>query len=102
LKSIVEQSSVKIDTILTYCRGSLIDDTYSDFADYFTVLSFMNQSFQSKNIGIINAAPTCMGLLTSQGPQHWHPAAQLVKDTCEEAVRYCEVDTLRIDSIEAG
>ena len=45
--------------------------------------------FQSKEIGIINASPTAMGLLTNAGPPEWHPASQEVKTLCSQAGAHC-------------
>ena len=35
--------------------------------------------FESKHLGIINASPTAMGLLTNSGPPDWHPADDQLK-----------------------
>ena len=35
--------------------------------------------FETKHLGIINASPTAMGLLTNLGPPEWHPASQQLK-----------------------
>lgn len=43
-------------------------------------------------MGLVNAAPVCMGLLSSTGPQIWHPASQDIKDVCTEAREYCNVN----------
>lgn len=36
--------------------------------------------FKSKNVGMINASPLSMGLLTRQGPPEWHPAQSDIKE----------------------
>jgi L-galactose dehydrogenase len=36
--------------------------------------------FKSKNVGVINASPLSMGLLTHQGPPEWHPAQSDIKE----------------------
>lgn len=47
--------------------------------------------FQSKGLGIINAAGVAMGLLTNAGPPQWHPAADSLKQACAAAGQYCKV-----------
>jgi aryl-alcohol dehydrogenase-like predicted oxidoreductase len=34
---------------------------------------------QEKGVGVINASPLAMGLLTEQGPPAWHPASDEIK-----------------------
>ena len=46
--------------------------------------------FQSKKVGIINASPTGMGLLTNAGPPVWHPASHQIKTLCSQAGAYCQ------------
>ena len=40
-------------------------------------------------MGIINASPTGMGLLTNAGPPAWHPASQQLRDLCGKAGAAC-------------
>lgn len=47
--------------------------------------------FQSKGVGVINAAATGMGLLSNHGPQPWHPASDDIKAICKRASDYCKV-----------
>lgn len=59
-----------VDCVLSYCHYTLCDDSLEDIIPY----------LQSKGVGIINASPLCMGLLTRRGPPAWHPApAKLVE-----------------------
>ncbi len=53
-----------VDCVLSYCHYTMLDDTLDELIPY----------LQSKNVGIINASPLCMGLLTRRGPPSWHPA----------------------------
>ena len=59
LRQITEQSTVPIDCILSYCRLTLNDSSLSDYFNF----------FNSRNVGIINASPVGMGLLTLSGVQ---------------------------------
>lgn len=40
-------------------------------------------------VGIINASPLSMGLLTPQGPPDWHPAPPELKEAAQAAADYC-------------
>jgi len=35
-------------------------------------------------VGLINASPLSMGLLTQEGPPPWHPATDYQKQVCRE------------------
>ena len=69
-----------VGTILSFCHYELNDDSLLGLLPYLT----------EKGIGIINASPTGMGLLTPQGPPAWHPASKLIIDGCQKAVEYCQ------------
>ncbi|XP_049796554.1 uncharacterized protein LOC126213029 [Schistocerca nitens] len=81
LREIVEKSgSVKVDTVLSYTRDTLVDDTLQRHLPF----------FKEKGVGVICAAGTAMGLLSSTGPQPWHPAPQKLRDACRAAADYCK------------
>lgn len=69
-----------IDSILSFCHYCLNDDALADYLDY----------FKEKGIGVINASPFSMGLLTERGAPDWHPAPQPLKDVCKKAMEYCK------------
>ncbi len=69
-----------IDSILSFCHYCLNDDALIDYLDY----------FESKKIGVINASPFSMGLLTERGAPDWHPAPKPLKDLCLKAVNHCK------------
>lgn len=79
-RTIINRSRVKIDTVLTYCRGSMNDNSVLDYMPF----------FQEHGIGVINASPISMGLLTTRGPPSWHPAHQDIKVTTAKAAAYCK------------
>jgi L-galactose dehydrogenase len=68
-----------LDAILSYCHYCLNDITLVRLFPY----------FQAKGVGVINAAPMAMGLLTQRGPQKWHPASNEIKEACARAVAHC-------------
>ncbi|XP_069110494.1 uncharacterized protein [Argopecten irradians] len=78
-RKVLERSTVKIDTILTYCHACLNDNSLAEHLPY----------FKEKGVGVVNASPIGMGLLTDRGPASWHPAQQEVKDSCAKAAAYC-------------
>ena len=62
-----------------FCHYCLNDEKLTDYLDY----------FESKNIGIINASPLSMGLLSQRGVPAWHPAPQSLVEACRKAVQHC-------------
>ena len=44
---------------------------------------------QNKGVGVINASPLSMGLLTRQGPPVWHPAPPALRAACAAAATLC-------------
>ena len=45
--------------------------------------------FEQKGIGVINASPLSMGLLSSRGVPVWHPAPKPLVDACARAAEFC-------------
>ncbi|XP_049886348.1 uncharacterized protein LOC126380788 [Pectinophora gossypiella] len=80
MAEIVEESDVKISTILSYAKSTLFDNRLQNHISY----------FKSKGVGVINAAATGMGLLSNKGPQPWHPASDDIKAICKRASEYCK------------
>ncbi|XP_045509674.1 L-galactose dehydrogenase-like isoform X1 [Colias croceus] len=80
MQEIVEESEIKISTILSYAKSTLFDNRLQNYVKY----------FKDKGIGIINAAATGMGLLTNKGPQPWHPASDDIKAICKKASEFCK------------
>ena len=69
-----------VDTILSFCHYALNDDSLLRLLPY----------LMGKGVGVINASPTGMGLLTPQGAPAWHPASKVIVDGCRKAVEYCQ------------
>ena len=59
-----------VDAVLTYCRCTLVDQA---------LLGEPLDFFKRNDVGIINASPVSMGLLSNRGPPDWHPATQAIK-----------------------
>jgi len=69
----------QLDTILSFCHYTLFDTTLADLIPY----------LQERKIGVINASPLSMGLLTNQGAPGWHPASAKIKEACAQAAAHC-------------
>lgn len=78
-----------VETIITFCHYSLNDDALLDYLDYL---------YQHK-VGIINAAPLSMGLLTEKGVPGWHPADREIVLTCQKAMEYCRSHNKKIEQL---
>ncbi len=74
-------SRVDLDLVLSYAHYTLNDSTLSELLPWLA----------TKRVGIINAAPFSMGLLTERGPQAWHPAPIEVREACRSAAEFCRV-----------
>ena len=68
-----------VESVLNFCHHTLNDDKLVDFLDY----------FEEKGLGIINASPFSMGLLTQRGIPDWHPAPKPLVEACAKAAQYC-------------
>ena len=89
LKWVVEHSEGMVESILNFCHYCLNDDKLVDFLNY----------FESKGVGIINASPLSMGLLSSRGAPAWHPAPKPLAEACAKAARYCEAKGYPIEKL---
>lgn len=69
-----------VESILSFCHYTLNDDALTDYLDY----------FEEKGVGVINASPFSMGLLTERGAPDWHPAPKPLQDVCQKAAQHCK------------
>ena len=69
-----------VETVLSFCRYELNDTALADMIPY----------FRARGVGVINASPTGMGLLTERGAPAWHPASATIQQGCRRAVEYCK------------
>jgi L-galactose dehydrogenase len=69
-----------VETILSFCHFALND----------TSLTRVLPLCQERGIGVINASPTGMGLLTPRGVPAWHPAPPSIVGGCRRAVEFCQ------------
>lgn len=68
-----------VESVLNFCHYCLCDDKLADYLDY----------FEEKGVGIINASPLSMGLLSLRGVPDWHPAPKPLVEACQKAVQHC-------------
>ena len=81
LKWVVEHSEEgTVESILNFCHYSLNDDLLLDYISF----------FEERKIGVINASPLSMGLLSERGAPKWHPAPESLKAACSRAADYCK------------
>ena len=80
LKWVVEHSEKGVvESILNFCHYTLNDDAIVDYLDF----------FEQQGIGIVNASPLSMGLLSQRGVPDWHPAPKALVEACQKAAAYC-------------
>lgn len=68
-----------VESVLCFCHYCLNDDAIADYLDY----------FEERGIGVINASPLSMGLLSQRGVPDWHPAPKPLVEVCKRAAEYC-------------
>lgn len=78
-----------VESILSFCHYTLNDDSLVDYLDFFA----------SHHVGVINASPYSMGLLTHQGAPQWHPATAALQRLTRKAVDYCQSKGVSIEQL---
>lgn len=71
---------VHVDAIISYCHYSLND----------TSLLGLLPLLDTLGVGLVNASPLSMGLLSTRGTPDWHLASPELKATCLRAARLAE------------
>lgn len=71
----------RVDFVLSYCRYTLLNRDLD---------RWLMPTMQRHDIGVINAAPVHMGILTRQGPQAWHPAQEEIRAAGRKIVALCD------------
>lgn len=78
-----------LGSVLNFCHYCLNDDKLVDFLDF----------FEAHHIGVINASPFSMGLLTRRGVPAWHPAPKPLVEACARAAELCEAKGYPIEKL---
>ena len=81
LKWVVERCD-GVESILNFCHYTLNDDALTDYLDF----------FEQHGVGIINASPLSMGLLSQRGVPAWHPAPKALVEACQKAAEHGTAD----------
>lgn len=90
LKWVIDHSDEKtVEVVLNFCHYCLNDHLLLDYLDF----------FEQRGIGVINASPFSMGLLSERGTPDWHPAPDSLKSACARAVAYCKERQYPIDKL---
>ncbi|ACB74707.1 aldo/keto reductase [Opitutus terrae] len=69
-----------VETVLSFCHYELNDSSLESLLPY----------FEQKRVGVINASPIGMGLLTPRGVPSWHPAPPALVAGARRAVEFCQ------------
>lgn len=69
---------VQVDAIISYCHYSLND----------TSLLRLIPLLEQLGVGLVNASPLSMGLLSTRGTPDWHLASPELKSTCLRAAQF--------------
>lgn len=82
LLDVVEEIALEqeVDTVMAYCTYTLQDRRLGPVA----------RRLSEAGIGVLNASPLGMGLLTERGAPDWHPGNERVIELANAAARYCK------------
>jgi L-galactose dehydrogenase len=87
IRRVVE--AVPVDAVLSYCRFELNDTALLDLVPL----------LKNHGVGIINASPLGMGLLTTRGTPPWHPAPAELKEVCARAAAHCRANGASVEKL---
>jgi L-galactose dehydrogenase len=82
--------SAPVDTFLSYCRYNLL---FNDMDELLTGCA------RERGMGLINASPLHMGVLTEHGAPSWHPAPKEVLETGPKIVAACEARGFKVGDV---
>lgn len=78
-----------VEATLCFCHYSLNDELLNEYFDF----------FEANNVGIINASPLSMGLLSTRGVPDWHPAPKPLVEACRRAVEHVNAKGYPIEKL---
>jgi L-galactose dehydrogenase len=78
IKEVVE--AAEVETILSYCRYNLMDTSLD---------AILTPVTKARGVGLINASPLHLRVLTDKGAPAWHPAPRRVIEVGEKVAQYC-------------
>ena len=90
LRWVIEHSEPgTVESVLSFCHYCLNDELLLDYLDF----------FEERGIGVVNASPFSMGLLSQRGAPAWHPAPESLKEACRRAAAYCQEKDYPIEKL---
>lgn len=78
-----------VESVLCFCHYCLNDDLIVEYLPF----------LEERGIGLINASPLSMGLLSMRGTPDWHPADPKLKVACRRAAEYCAAQNYPIEKL---
>ena len=78
-----------VESVLSFCHYCLCDDALVDELGF----------FEAHGVGIINASPLSMGLLSQRGVPDWHPAPRPLVEACARAAQHCRKKGYPIETL---
>jgi L-galactose dehydrogenase len=69
----------ELDSVLSYCHYALNDISLLDVVPLLT----------QHGVGLVNASPLAMGLLSTRPAAEWHPASTEIQRLCKLAAEHC-------------
>src|SRR5262249_50720994 len=78
LKRAIERCD--LDVVISYAHFTLQNQR---------LLSELLPTAEKRGVGVMNASPLALGLLTDQGPQPWFPGQPELKAVCRQAAELC-------------
>ena len=83
------EGGVALDTVLSYCHGCLHD----------TTLDGLLPLLRQHRLGVINASPLGMGLLSGAPPPDWHPAPLALREGCAAVAAWCAARNIDLGAL---
>lgn len=78
-----------VESVLNFCHHTLNDDALVDYLDF----------FEQRGVGVVNASPLSMGLLSQRGVPAWHPAPKALVEACQRAAEHCKAKGYPIEKL---
>lgn len=88
LRAAVEEA--ELDVVLSYCHYDLLNTRLEEE---------LAPAVRARSVGLINASPLHMGILSPGGPPAWHPAPREVVAAGARAVAWCRQRDLDLPEI---
>ncbi|WP_277227526.1 aldo/keto reductase [Hymenobacter sp. YC55] len=89
-RQVIEQVPAgTVETVLSFCHYCLNDQTLLDYVPY----------FEAQGVGVINASPLAMGMLSERGAPDWHPASEQLKHYAGLAAAFCKQNGYPIEKL---